>query len=82
MDTRMYDVALAAALWSLKHAAAEWEESVTAALADDVVLSHAERGRQTAADVARNNAHDGFLHLWDIERILAVAPCSKINRPS
>ncbi|MFB8003701.1 hypothetical protein [Nocardia sp. NPDC056000] len=69
---RYNDVALAGALWSLEHASREWVESITAALEADVVLVHADRGRQTAADVARNNAHDGFHHIWDIERTLGA----------
>jgi hypothetical protein len=67
---RYNEIAPAAALWSLEHAAAAWVESATAALDDEVVLQHATRGIQRAQDVARNNAHDGFHHLWDIKRIL------------
>jgi hypothetical protein len=64
------EIASAAALWSLQHAVAAWVESMTAALEDDVVLQHATRGIQCAEDVARNNAHDGYHHLWDIKRIV------------
>jgi hypothetical protein len=67
------EIAAAAALWSLERAAAAWSESVTAALQDGVVLQHATRGAQRAEDVARNNAHDGYHHAWDIERILEHA---------
>ncbi|MFE7119443.1 DinB family protein [Streptomyces sp. NPDC057654] len=67
------EIAMAAALWSLERAADAWAESVTAALAAGVVLRHATRGAQRAEDVARNNAHDGHHHLWDIERILRCA---------
>lgn len=64
------EVAPAAALWSLERAAVAWSESVTAALNDGIVLHHATRGAQRAEDVARNNAHDGYHHAWDIGRIL------------
>lgn len=64
------EIVLAAAQWSLEHAAAAWTESITAALEDKVVLRHATRGIQRAEDIARNNAHDGHHHLWDIHRIL------------
>lgn len=64
------EIAPAAALWSLRHAVSAWVESVTAALEDQIVLQHATRGIQRAQDVARNNAHDGYHHLGDIERIL------------
>jgi hypothetical protein len=71
---RRYDaVALAVALWSLGWAARAWAESVTAALAAGVVLHHATRGMQRAEDVARNNAHDAFHHLWDVDRIIRHA---------
>jgi hypothetical protein len=67
------EIAPAAALWSLERAAVAWSESVTAALEDGVVLEHATRGAQRAEDVARNNAHDGYHHAWDVERILEHA---------
>jgi hypothetical protein len=67
------EIAPAAALWSLERAAVAWSESVTAALDDGVVLEHATRGAQRAEDVARNNAHDGYHHAWDVERILEHA---------
>jgi hypothetical protein len=67
------EIGPAAALRSLEHAAVAWSESVTAALADGVVLQHTTRGAQRAEDVARNNAHDAYHHAWDIERILGHA---------
>ena len=63
-------IAPVAALWSLEHAVDAWVASVTAALEVGVVLRHATRGVQRAEDVARNNAHDGHHHAWDVERIL------------
>ncbi|WP_189083236.1 hypothetical protein [Mangrovihabitans endophyticus] len=59
------------AAWSSALAAAVWVEVVGQALSDKVALQHATRGRQTAEDVARNNCHDAYHHLWDIEQILA-----------
>jgi hypothetical protein len=70
---RYHRIAPAAALWSLERAATAWSDSVTAALADGVVLQHAARGAQRAEDVARNNPHDAYHHAWDIERIIASA---------
>ncbi|MFC1437407.1 hypothetical protein ABUW04_03985 [Streptacidiphilus sp. N1-10] len=64
------EIAPAAALWSLEHAVTAWVASVTDALEGGIVLRHATRGVQRAEDVARNNAHDGHHHAWDIERIL------------
>lgn len=73
-EARRYDrIAPAAALWSLEQAAVAWSEAVTAALEGDVVLWHADRGVQRAEDVARNNAHDAFHHVWDVRRILQHA---------
>lgn len=70
-EARHYnEIAPAAALWSLERAVDTWAESVNAALDDRVVLQHATRGTQRAEDVARNNAHDGHHHVWDIKRIL------------
>lgn len=70
---RYHRIAPEAALWSLERAAACWAETVTAALDRGVVLRHAARGTQRAEDVARNNAHDAYHHVWDIERILDAA---------
>ncbi|OKH98959.1 hypothetical protein A6A06_25485 [Streptomyces sp. CB02923] len=66
------EIAPAAALWSLERAVDAWVDSATAALDSGVVLQHATRGAQRAEDVARNNAHDGHHHAWDVERILAA----------
>ncbi|HXQ55287.1 MAG TPA: hypothetical protein VOA19_05700, partial [Actinomycetes bacterium] len=57
-------LALAGALWLLGWAARAWVESVEASLVAGVVLRHAARGALRAEDVARNNAHDAFHHLW------------------
>ncbi len=67
------EIAPGAALWSLDHAVDAWASSVSAALERGIVLRHATRGVQRAEDVARNNAHDGHHHAWDIERILRDA---------
>ncbi|WP_431953413.1 hypothetical protein [Actinacidiphila sp. bgisy167] len=67
------EIAPAAALWSLEHAVDAWAESVTSALEEGIVLRHATRGVQRAEDVARNNAHDGYHHAWDVTRILRYA---------
>lgn len=72
---RGYDrIGPAAALWSLEHAVPLWAGSVTEALAAGTLVQHATRGLQTAADVARNNAHDAHHHAWDVTRILAATP--------
>lgn len=69
---RRYDeVSLAGAMWALQQSSAAWVQVLTAAVDADVVLSHATRGEQRAADVASNNAHDAHHHAWDIGRILA-----------
>lgn len=66
---RAYErVPLAGALWSLERAARDWQEAAHLALVGDVVLMHAGRGEQRAADVARNNAHDAHHHAWDVRR--------------
>ncbi len=70
---RYPDVSLAGALWSLRWAAEAWVEIADEALTDQVVLDHDERGPQRAQDVARNNAHDAYHHLWDVSRILDFA---------
>ncbi|MYS19966.1 MULTISPECIES: hypothetical protein [unclassified Streptomyces] len=68
---RYNDIAPAAALWSLEGAVHAWARCVPAAIEEQVVLRHDTRGPQRAEDVARNNAHDGVHHLWDVRRILA-----------
>src|SRR4051812_2565867 len=56
-QARSYDhVPLAGALWSLDRSARDWRDALTLGLARSVVLEHAGRGKQRAADVARNNA--------------------------
>ncbi|RMI13608.1 DinB family protein [Cellulomonas triticagri] len=60
-----------ASLLALRRAVPTWSDAVEEALAADVVLDHATRGPQSAADVARNNAHDALHHLHDVQRILA-----------
>jgi hypothetical protein len=64
---------LAVAAWSSELAATSWVDVVTRALREQVELRHATRGLQRAADVARNNFHDAYHHLWDIKEILAEA---------
>jgi hypothetical protein len=70
---RRYDkINLHAALWSLDWAVQEWSDSISLALAAGTELRHSDRGRQSAEDVARNNAHDASHHLWDIGRIITA----------
>jgi hypothetical protein len=70
---RSYElIPVAGALWSLRHAADNWKEAIGLALEQRLVLIHAGRGEQRAADVARNNAHDAYHHEWDIRRSLSV----------
>lgn len=70
-QARQYnEVNLQGALWGLDWAARCWVVSMQAALSSDVVLEHGERGEQRADDVARNNSHDAYHHLWDVERIV------------
>lgn len=70
---RTYDqIRLPAALWTLGWSVSAWSEALDAALDAGVVLEHATRGAQRAEDIARNNAHDAFHHLWDVERTLAA----------
>jgi hypothetical protein len=64
---------LAVAAWSSQLAAAAWVEVTGRALRENVALRHVTRGSQTAADVARNNCHDAYHHLWDIKQIMASA---------
>ncbi len=61
------------AAWSLGTSCEMWVSVMRAALREEIVLHHATRGRQGADDIARNNAHDLFHHLWDLEQILAAA---------
>lgn len=66
---------LEVALWSASSAAERWADVVEAALEEGVELHHATRGQQRAEDVARNNCHDAYHHVWDIRRIAeASAP--------
>lgn len=62
-----------ASLLALRRAVLGWVDSVSAALAEGVVLDHATRGPQRAEDVARNNAHDALHHLHDVRRVVEAA---------
>lgn len=67
---RAYDsVPLAGALWSLDRAASEWREVMVKARAADLWLTHPDRGRQSAEEVAMSNGHDTHHHEWDLRRI-------------
>jgi hypothetical protein len=71
---RFYDrVPVRGALWQLRQATSTWQEAVGMARARRVVLAHESRGPQSAADVARSNAHDAFHHGWDLRRIVLHA---------
>jgi SAM-dependent methyltransferase len=70
---------LAVAAWSSELAAASWVEVVSRALDAEVTLWHATRGPQRAADVARNNCHDAYHHLWDIRQILVTSSSGRIS---
>jgi hypothetical protein len=70
---RRYDaLPLEAALWSLSNSCRAWTAVLRPALTEGVVLIHEDRGTQTAQDVARNNSHDTWHHLWDIDAIRAA----------
>jgi hypothetical protein len=69
-DARGYaSIPLEVALWSASSAAERWADVIEAALHEGVELRHATRGVQRAEDVARNNRHDAYHHIWDIRRI-------------
>ena len=61
------------AIWSLRLSAEIWCTVLNDALAEGVVLAHVTRGPQAASDIARNNTHDAYHHLWDVRRILVSA---------
>jgi hypothetical protein len=61
---------LAGALWSLRFSVGFWVEVLTEATDAGVVVVHPTRGKQSATDIASNNAHDAHHHLWDIARSL------------
>lgn len=62
-----------AALCALTSAVSTWMDVVPKAVHREVLLWHARRGEQRAADVAVNNAHDAMHHVWDVRRILGSA---------
>jgi hypothetical protein len=66
-------IPLEVGLWSVGNAAERWADVLTAALDEGVELQHTTRGLQRAEDVARNNCHDAYHHIWDIQRIAAAS---------
>lgn len=80
-DARGYaHIPLEVALWSAGNASQRWADVLAAAIDEGVELQHATRGLQRADDVARNNCHDAYHHIWDIRRI-AEASTSNRRRP-
>ncbi|MBK9474674.1 MAG: hypothetical protein IPL94_00130 [Tetrasphaera sp.] len=67
-------IPLHAAQWSLTLSVSAWACTLRAGLNKAIVLQHATRGIQRAEDIARNNAHDGIHHVWDIGCILGGQP--------
>jgi hypothetical protein len=57
-------------VWSLEHAARDWQEAVALADAAGICLLHPDRDALTVLDVVRGNAHDAQHHGWDISRSL------------
>lgn len=62
-------IPLEVALWSASSTAERWADAPGSAPDEGVELQHATRGLQRAEDVARNNCHDAYHHIWDIRRI-------------
>lgn len=81
-DARGYAATpLTVALWSAGLAADSWVDVMTLALSENVEVHHRTRGRQRAEDIARNNCHDAFHHLWDVSSILtATADGQQLKR--
>ena len=77
-EARQYDdIGIHSALWSLRNAAHCWQSAISCGVALDITLIHERQSSQSTLDIARNNAHDVFHHLWDIRQILAVAGASR-----
>lgn len=66
-------IPLEVALWSAGSAAHRWADVLVAAIDEGVELQHSTRGLQRAEDVARNNCHDAYHHIWDIRRITGAS---------
>ena len=70
---RKYEhIPLAAALWSLSHAAEMWYQAYEAAFGRESTFNHSERGPQTLPDIVQPAVHDAMHHEWDIRRSVAV----------
>ena len=68
---RRYDeLALAGALWSLRHSVSDWLETIAAA-PPTLRMVHPDRGDLPLDEVVRLTSHDAIHHVWDIERSLA-----------
>ncbi len=74
-----HSLPLAGVLWGLGDAAASWTRAWTGADRSRVFL-HPERGRISAGDIARTNAHDVVHHQLDIRRCLAGRTISHGDR--
>jgi hypothetical protein len=69
---RRYEaIPLGTAMWSFALSADVWGSVMTKAVAEGRLLVHETRGEQRADDIARNNCHDVWHHLWDIDQIAA-----------
>lgn len=66
-------IPLPAAMWSLGISVEAWVDVMVLAVAEGVELNHVTRGLQRACDIARNNAHDAYHHVWDIRQIVSAS---------
>jgi hypothetical protein len=73
-EARHYnDIPVASTLWAVRQSVGAWATTMRAALEHGVLLLHAGRGDQRAADVLMSNTHDLYHHEWDIGRCLTAA---------
>jgi hypothetical protein len=73
-EARHYnDIPVASTLWAVRQSVGSWATTMRAALEHGVLLLHAGRGDQRAADVLMSNTHDLYHHEWDIGRCLTAA---------
>lgn len=70
---RYESIPLRVAAWSFEFSCRGWAVVLREALSENVVVNHVSRGEQRAEDVARNNCHDVWHHLWDIEQIVSAS---------
>jgi hypothetical protein len=73
-EARAYNsIPVAGALWSLENAARDLVRAVEMTAGQEVSMVIDERGPQNVLELIKTTTHDGYHHVWDVQRTVATA---------